>query len=92
MGWGRSIIAFAASVLICIGIYVFLGRTEIGLQMRAVANDRALSALLGIPILRVETIARAVLPFLAVEFLVILLITYFPAISLALPRLFGFVH
>lgn len=41
--------------------------------------------------LRVETIARAVLPFLAVEFLVILLITYVPALSLTLPRLFGFV-
>lgn len=41
--------------------------------------------------LRVETIARAVVPFLAVEFLVILLITYIPAISLTLPRLAGFV-
>lgn len=41
--------------------------------------------------LRVETIARAVLPFLAVEFLVILIITYVPAISLTLPRLAGFV-
>lgn len=41
--------------------------------------------------LRVETIARAVVPFLAVEVLVILLITYVPAISLTLPRLFGFV-
>lgn len=42
--------------------------------------------------LRVETIARAVLPFLAVEFLVILLITYVPAISLTLPRLAGFLN
>lgn len=41
--------------------------------------------------LRVETIARAVMPFLLVEFLVILLITYVPAISLTLPRLAGFV-
>jgi TRAP-type transport system large permease protein len=41
--------------------------------------------------LRVETIARAVMPFLAVEFLVILLVTYVPAISLTLPRLAGFV-
>ena len=39
---------------------------------------------------RVETIARAILPFLAVEVLVIFLITYVPAISLAVPRLFGF--
>jgi TRAP-type transport system large permease protein len=41
--------------------------------------------------LRVETIARAVMPFLAVEFLVILLITFVPAIPLTLPRLMGFV-
>ena len=39
---------------------------------------------------RVETIAWQMLPFLAVEVLVIFLITYFPALSLALPRLLGF--
>jgi tripartite ATP-independent transporter DctM subunit len=39
---------------------------------------------------RVETIARAILPFLAVQVFVIGLITYIPAISLTLPRLFGF--
>ncbi len=41
---------------------------------------------------RVETIARAILPFLAVEIFVIFLITYVPAISLAIPKLTGFVH
>ncbi len=40
---------------------------------------------------RVETIAKAILPFLAVEVLVIFLITYFPAISLTVPRLLGYV-
>ena len=39
---------------------------------------------------RVETIARAILPFLAVEIAVIFLITYVPAISLTIPRLAGF--
>ncbi|MEM9796837.1 MAG: TRAP transporter large permease [Pseudomonadota bacterium] len=39
---------------------------------------------------RVETIAKAILPFLAVEVFVIFLITYIPAISLAVPRFFGF--
>jgi tripartite ATP-independent transporter DctM subunit len=39
---------------------------------------------------RVEAIARAILPFLAVEVFVIFLITYVPAISLAVPRFFGF--
>ena len=41
--------------------------------------------------LRVETIARAVIPFLLVEFAVVLLITFVPAIPLTLPRLMGFV-
>jgi branched-chain amino acid transport system permease protein len=62
---GTRLLAFAASVLICLGIYAFLGRTRIGLQMRAVANDRDLSALLGIPILKVETIAWAIAGLLA---------------------------
>ncbi|MEO1398871.1 MAG: TRAP transporter large permease subunit, partial [Pseudomonadota bacterium] len=41
---------------------------------------------------RVEAISKAILPFLAVEVLVIFLITYFPAISLAVPDYFGFVR
>ncbi|MEM9349956.1 MAG: TRAP transporter large permease [Pseudomonadota bacterium] len=41
---------------------------------------------------RVETIARAILPFLAVEVLVIFLITYFPAISMTVPYLTGFLN
>jgi len=38
---------------------------------------------------RVESIAKAILPFLAVEFLMIFLITYFPAISMTIPRFLG---
>jgi tripartite ATP-independent transporter DctM subunit len=38
---------------------------------------------------RVENIVKAILPFLAVEFLVIMLITYFPSLTLAAPRLLG---
>ena len=41
---------------------------------------------------RVETLAKTILPFLAVEILVIFLITYVPSISLFVPRLFGFVQ
>ena len=41
---------------------------------------------------KVETIAKAILPFLAVEVLVIFLITYFPFISMTIPRLTGFVN
>ena len=39
---------------------------------------------------KVETISRAILPFLAVEVLVIFLITYVPAISMTVPYLTGF--
>lgn len=41
---------------------------------------------------RVQTIAKAILPFLAVEVVVIFLITYFPAISMTIPKLTGFVQ
>ena len=41
---------------------------------------------------RVEAIARAIMPFLLVEIIVIFLITYIPAISMTIPRLTGFVN
>lgn len=41
---------------------------------------------------RVETIAKAILPFLAVEILVIFLITYIPALSMTIPRITGFAN
>lgn len=51
------LIVFGASVGIVVGIWLYLAKTRVGLQMRSLANDRDLSALIGIPILRVETIA-----------------------------------
>ncbi len=41
---------------------------------------------------KVETIAKAILPFLAVEIIVIFLITYVPAISMTIPRIAGFAN
>ncbi|OIP83789.1 MAG: ABC transporter permease [Rhodobacterales bacterium CG2_30_65_12] len=41
---------------------------------------------------KVETISRAILPFLMVEIIVIFLITYVPALSMTIPRLTGFVQ
>ncbi|WP_283132074.1 TRAP transporter large permease [Enterovibrio norvegicus] len=38
---------------------------------------------------KVETISRAILPFLAVEVLVIFLITFFPALSMTIPQWLG---
>ena len=51
------LIVVGASLFLVFGIYLFLKFTPIGLHMRALANDRDLSALIGVPILRVETIA-----------------------------------
>lgn len=42
--------------------------------------------------LRVETISKAILPFLVVHVTVIFLLTYIPALTLTIPRLFGFVQ
>lgn len=41
---------------------------------------------------KVEAIAKAILPFLAVEILVIFLITYVPAISMFIPTITGFAN
>jgi TRAP-type C4-dicarboxylate transport system permease large subunit len=41
---------------------------------------------------RVTTIAKAILPFLAIEIAVIFLITFVPAISLTVPKLTGFLN
>lgn len=53
------LIVIVTSIALVIGIWAYLKYTAVGLQMRSLANDRDLSALIGIPILRVETIAWA---------------------------------
>ena len=42
--------------------------------------------------LRLETLSKAILPFLVVQVVVIFLLTYSPALTLTIPRLFGFVQ
>ncbi|MCR9137659.1 MAG: branched-chain amino acid ABC transporter permease [Alphaproteobacteria bacterium] len=51
------LIAFASSIVIVIGVILFFNRTRIGLNMRALADNRDHAALLGIPVIRVETMA-----------------------------------
>jgi branched-subunit amino acid ABC-type transport system permease component len=48
------IVAMSASLAVTVGIILFLGRSRLGLAMRALASQRDISALLGIPILRVD--------------------------------------
>ena len=50
-------IAFALAVLATIGVMLFLARSRLGLQMRALANNRDLSALLGVKVLRADAVA-----------------------------------
>jgi TRAP-type C4-dicarboxylate transport system permease large subunit len=69
------------AVVMCVNVTVGLATPPMGLVLfvaASVSNER------------VETIARQMLPFLAVEVTIIFLITYFPALSLTLPRLLGF--
>jgi branched-chain amino acid transport system permease protein len=48
-------LAVAAAMTACVG--VLLAKTRIGLAMRALADDRDLSAVLGVRVLRVDTVA-----------------------------------
>ena len=71
------------AIIMCVNLTVGLATPPMGLVLfvaSAVSGER------------VTTIARAILPFLAVEVLVIFLITYIPAISMTIPRLTGFVN
>jgi len=47
-------IAFALAVLATVAVMAFLAGSRLGLQMRALANNRDLSALLGVPVLRAD--------------------------------------
>lgn len=78
-GMGVDSVHFA--IIMCVNLTVGLATPPMGLVLfvaAAVSKER------------VTTIARAILPFLAVEVAVIFLITYFPALSMTIPRLTGF--
>lgn len=69
------------AIIMCVNLTVGLATPPMGLVLfvaAAVSKER------------VTTISRAILPFLAVEIVVIFLITYFPAFSMTIPRLTGF--
>jgi len=50
----------AVSIVAVIVISLVLVRTRIGLHMRALANDRRIASLIGVPVVRVETVAWAI--------------------------------
>jgi branched-chain amino acid transport system permease protein len=47
-------IAFCLGVAVTLGMVVFLNRSRLGLSMRALANDREISGMVGVPVLRVD--------------------------------------
>ena len=58
-------VAFALAVLATVVVMVFLARSRLGLQMRALANNRELSALLGVRVLRADGYAWVISGVLA---------------------------
>ncbi len=53
-------IAFCLAIAVTIGMVLFLNRSRLGLNMRALANDREISGLVGVPILRTDAWAWAI--------------------------------
>ncbi|WP_166423308.1 TRAP transporter large permease [Paraglaciecola sp. 20A4] len=69
------------AVIMCVNLTVGLATPPMGLVLFVAASVSGE---------KTENIAYEMLPFLAVEVLVIFIITYFPAVTMTLPRLFGF--
>ncbi len=80
-GLGVDSVHFA--IIMCVNLTVGLATPPMGLVLFVAASVSGE---------KVETISKAILPFLAVEILVIMLITFVPAISMTIPRLTGFAN
>jgi branched-chain amino acid transport system permease protein len=52
-----QIIGTTFPLVVTIGVVLFLNRTKLGTAMRALANDRDITAMLGVPVRRVEAAA-----------------------------------
>jgi tripartite ATP-independent transporter DctM subunit len=71
------------ALVMCINLTLGLATPPMGLVLFVT------SSVAGV---RVESIVRAMLPFLAMEILVLMLVTYIPALTLALPRALGLIQ
>ncbi|WP_299425840.1 TRAP transporter large permease [uncultured Shimia sp.] len=80
-GLGVESIHFA--IIMCVNLTVGLATPPMGLVLFVAAS---------VSHERVTTIAKAILPFLAIEVAVIFLITFVPEISLTIPKLTGFLN
>jgi tripartite ATP-independent transporter DctM subunit len=81
VGMGVHPVHFA--LVMCVNLTVGLVTPPMGLVLFVAASVSGE---------RVESITRAMLPFLAVEVAVIFLITYFPALTLTVPRWLGLIQ
>ncbi len=68
------------AIIMCVNLTIGLATPPMGLVLFVTAS---------VARVRVEDIVRAILPFLAVEILVLFLITFFPSLVLTLPRWLG---
>lgn len=71
------------AIIMCVNLTVGLATPPMGLVLFVASSVSGE---------KVESIVRAIMPFLLMEIAVIFLITYFPAISMTIPRLTGFVQ
>ena len=71
------------AIMMCVNLTVGLATPPMGLVLFVASSISGE---------KIERIVKEMLPFLAVEILVILLITYVPEVSLTLPRLLGFLR
>jgi TRAP-type C4-dicarboxylate transport system permease large subunit len=81
VGMGVHPVHFA--LVMCVNLTVGLATPPMGLVLFVAASVSGE---------RIESIVRAMLPFLAIEVVVIFLITYFPALTLAVPRMLGLIQ
>jgi tripartite ATP-independent transporter DctM subunit len=81
VGMGVHPVHFA--LVMCVNLTVGLATPPMGLVLFVAASVSGE---------RIESIVRAMLPFLAIEVVVIFLITYFPALTLTVPRMLGLVQ
>ena len=68
------------AIIMCVNLTIGLATPPMGLVLFVTAS---------VARVRLEDIVRAILPFLAVEILVLFLITFFPSLVLTLPRWLG---
>jgi TRAP-type C4-dicarboxylate transport system permease large subunit len=71
------------ALVMCINLTLGLATPPMGLVLFVTSSVSGV---------RIESIVRAMLPFLAMEILILLLVTFSPALTLALPRALGLIQ